>query len=285
MSKKVLGLWNMGEELFHKKLSPDEAKRIIRSALRENILSFDSAYSYKNADTFLSSVLKEQGIERDKAEIISKVMPVPTLIKKAEASLRRLNTDHFDILLLHWPSDSESIFSSLKALEKLKAEKKALNIGVSNFPPSILKEYSNDFDITHHERPLSLIWNKEWEEEKSLKLKTIAYAPFGMGLLTGKKYEDRRSTLPAAGSPILEELLYYMKTLAEKYSVKVTDIAYSWVEAQNAEYIVFGASSEKHLKINSIVLSEEEINNLTLFADKLSSLSSSDNIFSHCYLP
>ena len=65
MSKRVLGLWNMGEGSFHKLLSPEESKAIIRRALDSQITSFDTAFSYKNADNYLSAVLKERDIERD----------------------------------------------------------------------------------------------------------------------------------------------------------------------------------------------------------------------------
>ncbi|MBO5770969.1 MAG: aldo/keto reductase, partial [Spirochaetales bacterium] len=90
MSRRVLGLWNMGEGSFHELLSPEESKAIIRRALDSQITSFDTAFSYKNADNYLASVLRERNIARENVEIITKVMAVPTLEKKFDTSLKRL---------------------------------------------------------------------------------------------------------------------------------------------------------------------------------------------------
>ena len=102
MSKRILGLWNMGDGSFHNKLSPKDSKSLIKAAIRDGITSFDTAFSYKEADSMLYSALKEAGCQRESIELISKIMPVPTLERKAEAVLRRLNTEYIDILLIHW---------------------------------------------------------------------------------------------------------------------------------------------------------------------------------------
>ena len=97
----ALGLWNMGDGSFHSLLSPSAAKAIIRKAWKEGIRAFDSAFSYREADSLLYSALREMNAERCDYAIWSKVMAVPTLERKALSSLKRLGTDHFDILMLH----------------------------------------------------------------------------------------------------------------------------------------------------------------------------------------
>ena len=290
MSKRVLGLWNMGEGCFHKLLSPNEAKAIIRHALDIGINTFDTAFSYKNADNYLSSVIRERNLERTRFEIISKVMAVPTLEKKAETSLKRLSTDYVDILLLHWPSDDASVYSSLKKLETIKKEGKAKEIGVSNFPPSLLEKVSRDFEINFHERPLSLLWTKNWEIEKKLGIKTIAYSPLAMGILSKTRaqleaIEDDRKTLEIYKAPSLFNLIDCITELSEKHSVERSSISYAFLESLNPEYIVQGASTKTQLEIIPAKLSEEELGSLMQHARKIDSECTSDNIFSHSYLP
>ena len=116
----VMGLWNIGEGKFHRKLSAKEGKDLIKTAYRLGIRDFSSAYSYGDADSILSSAMKE--LRASDWKIYTKVMPVPTLRRKAETILRRLGRDHVDVLMLHWPAEDESLYRSLKELEKLKDE-------------------------------------------------------------------------------------------------------------------------------------------------------------------
>lgn len=284
MSKRILGLWNMGDGSFHEKLSPRASKSLIKAALRNGITSFDTAYSYKEADSMLSSALKEAGCERESIEIISKLMPIPTLEKKAETVLRRLNTDYIDIPLLHWPSDEESVYAALRRLERLRDKGICNSIGVSNFPYKLLKKTAADFPISFHERPLSLIWNKEWKEEKALGLKTLAYAPLGLGLLTLKyrrreELTDSRKDLYVWECKAFDELLSYISAMP----YRPESIAMGWVEREAPYGIIQGASRPDQLSSDRIELKDEEIAGLSEYADKITASSPSDNIFSHNY--
>ena len=279
----------MGACDFHTPLSPREGKDIIKKAYQKGIRAFDTAFSYSGADSMLYSAMREKGVSRDEYEIWSKVMPLPTLRKKVDASRRRLGSDYFDILMLHWPTKEESLFSSLITLESLKNEGITKEIGVSNFPLSLLSKVIKDFPISFHERPLSLIWNKEWEEEKKLPINTIAYSPGGFGLLSGKYFpsnlpKDERKTIKALYSPLFPSLLEEIKTLGHKYNVSPYSIAYSWVYISNPWAIVRGVGNEKDLDIVTIQLEEDEIKKLTSIAKEISLFNSSDNIFSHNWM-
>jgi len=285
MSKRILGLWNIGDDSFHNKLDNKSAKALIKNAIKSGITAFDTAFSYKEADSILSAAVRELKLEQEAIEVISKVMPVPTLEKKVDISLKRLNRDYIDILLLHWPSDAESVYSSLKALEKLKAANKAHAIGVSNFPYALLKKAYDDFPIEFHERPLSLIWPKGWEEEKTLRLKTLAYAPLGMGLLSGKYKEraeikDNRKNLYVWNTESFKELLAYLDTLGHTPA----ETSISWVCSKKPYGIIQGANTIEDLKVTPYDLNQETIAKLDEFAELIASAAASDNIFSHNYV-
>ncbi len=279
MPSEALGLWNTGEGRFHSRLSPLESKRIIKSAWKKGIRTFDSAYSYTDADTILSSALRELGAERNEWHIIEKIMPLPTFEKKAEAALKRLHTSYFDILLIHWPTEEENLYSTLKTLERMKDEKKALQIGVSNFPLTLLGKVSSDFPITYHERPLSLVWNRDWEEERKLGLKTLAYSPLGMGILSSSK--PMLSSLKFSSSPHLDKLYSLLDEAAEKRNVRRTDIALSWVYNQYPDTVIRGISKESQLDWTRVELREEENTLLTATAALITAETEEDNIFSH----
>ena len=279
----------MGACDFHTPLSPRDGKDIIKKAYKKGIRAFDTAFSYSEADSMLYSAMREMGVKRDEYEIWSKVMPLPTLRKKVDVSRRRLGSDYFDILMLHWPTREDSLFSSLKTLESLKNEGITKEIGVSNFPLSLLSEIIKDFSISYHERPLSLIWNKEWEEEKKLPINTIAYSPGGFGLLSGNYSptnppKDERKTIKALYSPLFPSLLEEIKTLGDKNNVSPYSISLSWVSEMEPWAIVRGVGKEEDLDIMTIQLEEDEVDNLSSIAKEISLSNSSDNIFSHNWM-
>ena len=279
----------MGACDFHTPLSPRDGKDIIKKAYKKGIRAFDTAFSYSGADSMLYSAMREMGVKRDEYEIWSKVMPLPTLRKKVDVSRRRLGSDYFDILMLHWPTREDSLFSSLKTLESLKNEGITKEIGVSNFPLSLLSEIIKDFSISYHERPLSLIWNKEWEEEKKLPINTIAYSPGGFGLLGGKYSlsnppDDERKTIKALSSPLFPCLLEKINGLKDKYNTSQYSIALSWVIAMEPWAIIRGAGKEKDFDIDIVSMEIDEINQLTKLATEITSAFNQDNVFSHNWL-
>ena len=278
---EVLGLWNAGEDRFHSRLSSVDAKRIIKAAYRKGITAFDSAYSYLDADTLLRSALTELKAQREDWKVIEKIMPVPTLEKKADTILRRLGTDYVDVLLIHWPAEDESLNKALKTLETLKERGKTKEIGVSNFPLELLERIRKDYDITYHERPLSLVWNRDYREEKELGLKTLAYAPFGFGILGGTERREKLEALPFTKTPAIEKLRKTLEETAERHNTTPAAISYAWVREQQPYAVIRGVSSPEQLDIPSVTLTDDEKRELTRLADEITAETESDNIFGH----
>jgi 2,5-diketo-D-gluconate reductase B len=66
--------------------------------------------------------------------------PKGDAIRRAfDASLARLATPYVDLLLIHWPSAELDLPDALAALAAIRAEGRARSIGVSNFPPKLLR--------------------------------------------------------------------------------------------------------------------------------------------------
>jgi len=264
-------------------------KGVLRHAIKSGIRSFDTAYSYADAETMLSAILKEQHIQREEIFLIDKIMPLVTLRKKAEISLKRLNTEYLDVLLLHWPTgDEKLLFEALKTLEKLKEEKKAKEIGVSNFPLELIDKVRKDFDITSIERPLSLIWAKDIDKTLALGLKVYGYAPLGFGLLSGKyhkkeDFSDNRRSLWCLGTPEFLSLLEEVRRIAEEKETQMVNIALSWALNQKAEGIIVGARDKNQLEqlLSIPQLSNEDMLCLQEKAERVSNTNISDNPYNH----
>ena len=69
--------------------------------------------------------------------------------KSIESSLKKLQTDYIDIVLIHWPEveNSEDRIKVWKALEESVEEKKVKMIGVSNFCKIHLEQILNNCKI------------------------------------------------------------------------------------------------------------------------------------------
>ncbi|MFC6275544.1 aldo/keto reductase [Levilactobacillus tangyuanensis] len=96
---------------------------------------FDTAMLYRNED-ILGPAFHQLGIPREGFTLTSKVAEVvqgyDRTMKAVEGSLKRLQTDYLDLLLIHWPV-REHFFETWRALEQLKANGQVKSIGVSNY--------------------------------------------------------------------------------------------------------------------------------------------------------
>ena len=278
MSKIYLGLWGLGDSKgFHRGKDPRTAKNEIKAAWRRGIHAFDTAFSY-NVDSLLYSALKEAGARTDEAEIIEKVMPVPTFRKKTEASLRALGTERVDWLLLHWPTEDKDLFNALKDAEKMKDEGKALHIGVSNFPTDLIAKVSGDFELEMHERAFSPVWIKD-EEKETLPL--ALYGIFGFGtLFHEERPDDERGKLGMYDSPAeWHALNRAIRETEEKHGVSRAEVLFSFAEKKSGR-IIIGSGDHSYLD-SGFSLTDDEWNGIYMKALELSMKNGSDNIFSH----
>ncbi|GAA3543660.1 aldo/keto reductase [Zobellella aerophila] len=125
------GTWYMGEGLAPRR---DEV-RALQQGLELGLRLIDTAEMY--ADGGAEEVVGEAlNGRREQAFLVSKVYPWNAgrqrAIDACERSLKRLNTDHLDLYLLHWPGDIP-LDDTLEAFERLQAQGKIKRFGVSNF--------------------------------------------------------------------------------------------------------------------------------------------------------
>jgi 2,5-diketo-D-gluconate reductase B len=120
-------------------------------ALRDAVLAaadvgyraFDTAQMYQNeAET--GAALKETGLPRDELCITTKVdianYSEDRFLPSVEESLKKLQIDRADVLLLHWPTPGFDIKLSLQLLQKAHDRGLAANIGISNYTAQMMRD-------------------------------------------------------------------------------------------------------------------------------------------------
>jgi len=160
LSPLGLGCWAFGGGSYWGEDHDQQAvNHEVRRAVDMGLTYFDTAEAYNDgrSEESLGKALK--GVSRDKVVIGTKVLPgntrPETLISHCEASLRRLDLDHIDLYMVHWPltplaigafGDSEiaanpptpdEVFATLMTLQE---QGKIGHIGVSNFGVEFMRE-------------------------------------------------------------------------------------------------------------------------------------------------
>jgi len=129
--------------------SPDfiaETVRVMKAAYEQGITFFDTADVYGNgkSEEALGKLLKDSPGLRRQVVIQSKCSSRhggvidssrEHITEAVEGSLKRLGTDHLDILLLHWPDTLIEPAEVARAFDELHRAGKVRYFGVSNYSP------------------------------------------------------------------------------------------------------------------------------------------------------
>jgi diketogulonate reductase-like aldo/keto reductase len=128
------GTWKMGERRA-------EAKRevaALRNGIELGMTHIDTAEMYGDggAERVVGEAIRGR---RDSVFVATKVLPQNAsyagTLKACEQSLKALGTDHVDLYLLHWWSDTHPVADTMRALETLVRRGLTRFVGVSNFDP------------------------------------------------------------------------------------------------------------------------------------------------------
>jgi 2,5-diketo-D-gluconate reductase B len=170
-------------------LEGDEAYAGVRTALDVGYRHIDTAQAYDN-EAEVGRALADSGVDRSEVFVTTKVWKDnahPRDVRSStEESLRRLATDHVDLLLLHWPSDDAPLEATLEAMTDLADEHKARYLGVSNFPSQPLERAVGlaplVTDQVEHHPYLAVDAIEDVADEHDLFV--TAYSPLARGRVT-----------------------------------------------------------------------------------------------------
>lgn len=112
----------------------DECERCVSDALSVGYRLIDTAQVYGNEEG-VGSAWRKSGIARNELFIVTKIWITNSGEERAaesiNESLRKLQTDYVDLLLIHQPYGD--VFGTWRAMEKAYKDGKTRAIGVSNF--------------------------------------------------------------------------------------------------------------------------------------------------------
>lgn len=128
------GLW--------KNILPNVVNKSVKTALEAGYTHFDSAQIYGN-ERFLRNALKKSNIKREDVFVTTKIwngnQQDGKFQKSLASSLKKLDSDYVDLLLLHFPV-TETRAQAWKLMEQAYKDGQAKAIGVSNYTIKHLKE-------------------------------------------------------------------------------------------------------------------------------------------------
>ena len=118
---------------------PEETERCVREALEVGYRLIDTAQAYGNEEG-VGAAVRASGVPREEVFITSKIWVANMNYERAtasiEESLRKLDTDYIDLMLLHQAMGDYP--GAYRALEEAHRAGKLRAIGVSNFYPERL---------------------------------------------------------------------------------------------------------------------------------------------------
>ena len=111
-----------------------ECERCVLDALKVGYRSIDTAQSYFNEEQ-VGNALRKSGIPRKEIFLTTKVWlehyGYDKTLESVQESLRKLQTDYIDLMLLHQPFSD--VYGAWRALEELYEAGTVRAIGISNF--------------------------------------------------------------------------------------------------------------------------------------------------------
>ncbi|GGD75186.1 aldo/keto reductase [Paenibacillus nasutitermitis] len=173
----------------------------VRAALDAGVTFYDTAavYGLGHSEEVLGQALKA---DRSKVVLATKCglvwneerTPVrsaayDSVLKEAEASLRRLGTDYIDLYQVHWPDTEVPAEETMRALDKLVKDGKVRYVGVSNYDVDLLQKSLAVRHIDSLQPPYSILRPAAEKELLPFCLEhgigVVAYSPLTSGLLSG----------------------------------------------------------------------------------------------------
>lgn len=275
-SRIGLGTWAIGGWMWG---GTDEAEsiRTIQGAPDKGVTLIDTApvYGFGRSEEIVGKAVKQGGL-RDQVVLATKCAlqwddkgrvarnaSGKRILKEAEDSLRRLQTDVIDLLQVHWPDPTVDVRETAEAMAELKNAGKIRAIGVSNFTPEQMDRFSEVVAIDVAQNPYNLFERQidedllPWARQHDTRL--LAYGALCRGLLSGRMHADRefpgddlRNDDPKFQQPRFDQYLAAVNALEDfaqqHYSKHVLDLAIRWLLDQyDYGFALWGARTPDQL--------------------------------------
>ena len=239
-------------------IGKENAEKLVQTALECGINFFDHADIYGGGEServfaetiHMSPSVREKVILQSKCGICSGYFDFSKnhILEAVDGSLKRLNTDYLDVLLLHRPDTLMEPEEVAEAFGKLKSSGKVRYFGVSNqhmLQMELLQKYFDDKLVANqlqfgimHTGMIDFGIHVNMKDAASVdhdlgileycRLKDItiqAWSPFQYGFFNGVFLENDQ----------FPELNQTLDAISEKYGVSKTALAVAWISRHPAK--------------------------------------------------
>jgi len=293
VSSVGLGVQNMSRKYETTVPYRPEMINIIRAAYDHGVTFFDTAEAY---GPFECERILGESIEpfRNKVAITSKfgwnidpetgrfqmgLNSKPDHLKRAvEGSLKRLRTDHIDLLYQHRVDPQVPIEDVAGAVKDLMSEGKVLHWGLCEMGPNTLRRAHAALPVTAVQNEYSMLWRGPEEVIlplcQELGIGFVPWSPLGVQFLTGAIDENTRfapgdirgveSRFSPENLKHNLELVKLVSQWADRKHAAPGQIALAWLIAQRPWIVpIPGTTQMAHMIQNagasSVVLTPDEV--------------------------
>ena len=236
LSEIIAGTMNWG--VWDKKLNTQEMIHLINICIENKITTFDHAdiYGGYTTEEQFGKAFGESKISREKLQLISKCgiqlegsrtnkikhydYSKEYIIWSVENSLKNLQTDYLDVLLLHRPSPLMVADEIAEAVEKLKSEGKIIDFGLSNFTTSQSELIRSKTEVSYNQIQFSATHYEAMLDGSLDYMQTHSIRPMSWNPLGTVFREDSDQT---------RRLKKLLAQLVEKYEVGSDTILLAWI--------------------------------------------------------
>ncbi|MEO8533972.1 MAG: aldo/keto reductase [Flavobacterium sp.] len=246
LSPIISGTMNWG--VWDKNLSSKEMENMIQICIENKITTFDHAdiYGSYTTEADFGKAFHASKIARERLQLITKCgiqmiaekrpenkikhydYSKEYIVWSVEESLKKLKTDYVDVFLLHRPSPLMQADEIAEAVEKLKAEGKILDFGLSNFTNSQTELIRQKTEVSYNQVQFSATHFEPMTDGSLDYMQTHGIRPLSWNPLGTVFREDTKKT---------RRLKKLLSTLVEKYHFGSDTLLLSWILKHPAKVI------------------------------------------------
>ena len=284
-----LGAW----VTYGSQVGEEVAAECMKVAFDNGVNFFDNAEAYASgrAETVMGNVIRKLGWHRSDLVISTKLfwggkgpnrgpndvgLSRKRIIEGTDASLQRLQLDHVDLLYCHRPDPDTPIDETVRAMNHVLNQGKALYWGTSEWSAEDIREAAVIAETNHligplMEQPQYHMFHRDRVEREyaplynEIGLGLTIWSPLASGLLTGK-YDNglipnTRASLPgmewlkeelvgASAQPKID-VVKKLKPVAEGLGCSRAQLALAWcLKNPNVSSAITGATRPEQMKEN-----------------------------------
>lgn len=234
-------------------IEPEDCERCVMDAISVGYRMIDTAQAYLNEEA-VGKAWKTSGVRREDLFLVNKVWHSNygegQTMKSIDESLRKLQTDYIDLMLLHQPFCDR--YGAYRDLEKAYKAGKVRAIGVSNFFPDHLVDLAANMEIAPMVNQVEThVFDQQREARKymdEIGTHIMSWAPLAEG--QNNLFSD----------PVLTKI-------GEKYGKTAAQVALRWLLQSDVIIIpktVHKSRMEKNLNLFDFTLDADDMEAIAL---------------------